>query len=534
MASGLQEAWQDYDILRVLERRCLENKDNLKDSIVQPILCVVSGNLDLDHGNPQAKLNQMAANNDPKELGAKLNGLITAQMSFGAMVAVPVAFYLGAFIYTIVDLKNKPSDQDTAISLAFGVEWMIVVHVAIVTGCLLASNNPSTVSALVGISPADRVGDGNRAIALNSLSQIEPKVPNEPKVASGTDPSNLTQPINKAESEVRTQVECRGQARDEIQSVVQDHGNTRDPLADVIEEVPRLNFVPRETNENRIQDQGQGQGRMETQGHGQIRLNDNSQVQLTDEERNPAEIQTNAGKASQPQGLFTKICKTFLHPVETWRRHGRYEIYNTGFQPVGILERGLNKKKWRDQILPSETHSALSWKSAFVFFCRILLPTMILIGLPSAAAAVVAYNTPPVGFSCRSLSFACYAGCQFFVTPFFLLKNHGPQRIQSNWLVTVLYVLAAIGSLFTSIGGTLMQILGVYRNCRCYITTFFWINTENAVVDVATDTDGQRRSSKNWIFMGVAATSFMVICSFLGWWYQRAIRVRYERVMDRL
>ena len=255
---------------------------------------------------------------------------------------------------------------------------------------------------------------------------------------------------------------------------------------------------------------------------------------MKDEEWKPAETKANAGRKSQPQGLLNRICKAISHPVETWRRHGRSEIYNTGFQPVGILERGLNKKKWRDQILPPETHSTLSWKSVFVFFCRILLPTMILIGLPSAAAAVVAYNTPPVGFSCRSLSFACYAGCQFFVTLFFLLKNHGPQRIQSNWLVTMLYVLAAIGSLFTSIGGTLMQILGVYRNCRCYITTFFWINTENAVVDVATDTDGQRRSSRNWIFMGVAATSFMVFCSFLGWWYQRAIRVRYERVMDRL
>ena len=124
MASGLQEAWLDYDILRILERRYPENDDNLtEDSIVKAILCVVSGNLDLDHGNPQTKLNQIAANNNAKELGVKLKGLITAQMSFGAMVALPVAFYLGAFIYTIVDLKNKPSDQDAAISLAFGVEW---------------------------------------------------------------------------------------------------------------------------------------------------------------------------------------------------------------------------------------------------------------------------------------------------------------------------------------------------------------------------------------------------------------------------
>jgi hypothetical protein len=64
-----------------------------------------------------------------------------------------VLFCLGAFIYTILGFRCDPSDQDAAISLAFGVEWMIVVRVFIIAACVLASNNPSTTSVLVGLLP---------------------------------------------------------------------------------------------------------------------------------------------------------------------------------------------------------------------------------------------------------------------------------------------------------------------------------------------------------------------------------------------
>lgn len=80
----------------------------------------------------------------------RLTRLITSQLPFGAIVGAPVVFYLGSFIYTVLDLLDNPSDQDRAISIAYGVEWMIIVHVAIVSGTLLASNNPSPVTLLVG------------------------------------------------------------------------------------------------------------------------------------------------------------------------------------------------------------------------------------------------------------------------------------------------------------------------------------------------------------------------------------------------
>jgi hypothetical protein len=78
----------------------------------------------------------------------RLLSMTGSQSIFGAAVSAPVLFYLSAFVNTILDLENSPISHDAAMSLAFGIEWMIVVHVAIVAGCLLTNNNPST-------SPAD-------------------------------------------------------------------------------------------------------------------------------------------------------------------------------------------------------------------------------------------------------------------------------------------------------------------------------------------------------------------------------------------
>jgi len=79
----------------------------------------------------------------------RLKSMLQSQYSFGSVVGAPVLFYIGAFVYTLVGLSANKGDNDTAHALAFGMWWMEIVHVAIVSGCLLASNNPSTVTAVV-------------------------------------------------------------------------------------------------------------------------------------------------------------------------------------------------------------------------------------------------------------------------------------------------------------------------------------------------------------------------------------------------
>lgn len=82
--------------------------------------------------------------------------MINSQHSFGAAFGAPALFYLGAFVCIIIDLKSDPSNLGSAISLAFGIEWMIVVHVAIISRCLLANDNPSTSVGIVGHNPCPK------------------------------------------------------------------------------------------------------------------------------------------------------------------------------------------------------------------------------------------------------------------------------------------------------------------------------------------------------------------------------------------
>lgn len=166
MISGLHEALLDYRILRALSPN--RQSHPLNDaSRLRLIVIVVCGNLLLHDNTTQTRecplIAASDASSDPlreipealeqldhEDRKAKLLSLMSAQGDFGALVGAPVIFYLGGFIYTILDLLNDPSVQDAAISLAFGVEWMIVVHVAIISGCLLASNDPSAVSVMAG------------------------------------------------------------------------------------------------------------------------------------------------------------------------------------------------------------------------------------------------------------------------------------------------------------------------------------------------------------------------------------------------
>ena len=143
MLGGLYEAVLDWKILHYLKSDTGSQLNEV--DAVELLITVVSGNLLHTDGdvNPQEEIKDAlggTASNETKR--ARLLGLVDSQMGYGAIVGAPVVFYLGAFVYTILDLSNNPSDQDAAISLAFGVEWMIIVHVAIIGSCVLATNNP--------------------------------------------------------------------------------------------------------------------------------------------------------------------------------------------------------------------------------------------------------------------------------------------------------------------------------------------------------------------------------------------------------
>nr|KAK5438810.1 hypothetical protein LTR18_008245 [Exophiala xenobiotica] len=425
MLSGLYEAVLDWKILSALKS---ETGSRLpEDAVIELLATVVAGNLQhrTHEVQPQAEMKEALLNNANVEAQrTRLLGLVDSQMGYGAIVGAPVVFYLGAFVYTILDLSNEPSDQDAAISLAFGVEWMILVHVAIIGSCLLATNNPSTASVLVGRQPS----------------------PSSQSITRSTTTQNLA-------------------------------------------------------------------------GH------------------------------LQP-GLWQRLLGGDLTILA--------DIYNTRYQPVTMWSRGRNKRQWVNDSTAFLNHQSLSkplkigWRARMLIF----LATCVLINLPPVAGAVVAWRTPPIGWGCRSLSFVCYAASELLITALFMLmhgirppdelvKPTGPGKTSAGalaWLryhghmssciaVYILYALSCIGCLFVVLGSTLMQVVGVYRNCFCYVNAPEWYHLGSATVQVATDTQEQRNSSHNWIVFGGTATAFMGVCCFVGWWYQMVIRERYKDVV---
>lgn len=159
LVGALYEAHLDYRILKYVESMATDKdlRENDLAAMRELLVTVASGNLVLREGEPHTTIPKsltVTASGDVavgrKKSQSRLLNLIGAQYSFGSAVGSPVIFYLGAFVYTILDLQNDPSDEDAGLSLSFGMEWMIIVHVAIVSGCLLASNNPSTSSGIVG------------------------------------------------------------------------------------------------------------------------------------------------------------------------------------------------------------------------------------------------------------------------------------------------------------------------------------------------------------------------------------------------
>ncbi|MCJ1345246.1 hypothetical protein MMC31_003452, partial [Peltigera leucophlebia] len=156
LIGGLYEAVVDSRLIEYMRSQRHTHGDLSIQQKIKLLTTLVSGNLVLDIGEPQEKLDERLsmveerdrpAAEDGREtqleiIKTKLLCMMSTQISFGSAVGAPVLFYLGQFVFTILDLLNQRGDEDAGNSIAFGVEWMIIVHVAIISGCLLASSNP--------------------------------------------------------------------------------------------------------------------------------------------------------------------------------------------------------------------------------------------------------------------------------------------------------------------------------------------------------------------------------------------------------
>ena len=155
--SGLLEVTLDYSVIRHLKTSYIPIGEDVPQCLTRVqraelLIAVLAGNLEVEGGraNPQDELGKVLnVDERPEEAEVYLRAMLACQYPFGASVGAPILLYIGSFIYNLATLHKAEGDKDTARALAFGIWWMVLVHVAAISACLLASNNPSTAAAIV-------------------------------------------------------------------------------------------------------------------------------------------------------------------------------------------------------------------------------------------------------------------------------------------------------------------------------------------------------------------------------------------------
>jgi len=156
-----------------------------------------------------------------------------------------------------------------------------------------------------------------------------------------------------------------------------------------------------------------------------------------------------------------------------------------------------------------------------------------LIAIPLILAYLTSYYTPVIGLSCRTFTFILYFIFQAWLSALWLFDfrfaEQTPLLNEAGWPTPfgVATVLGFAGAAFTAITGTFLQLLGVFRNCKCSIPMANWADGRFRYV-VSTNTPDMIYYAKQyWMPTGVASIVILLVFCYLGWMYQRRWRNRF-------
>jgi hypothetical protein len=340
--------------------------------------------------------------------------------SFGATVGATVVFFMGAFVYALIDTLEDLGNEDTSLSLAFGMWWMIIPQfvtvlasssntncfsIAILSGLLLAGNNPNTLEGVLALATLEKAHPSAKPFQnIWGLHPLEFALayPSRFKISW---------------------LWWRGHNKQEwIDTVLEIYGHTNGTF-------PR------------------------------------------DLPKQPPEIR------SDPQ----------------MRKLGD--------------ETHLTTKFWWETI-----------KNRLPVFIIV----SILILVPFALAFVTSYTTPTIGLACRSFTFLIYLVTQVLQIILLMLAHTYHARVGKRWHILrkwVWFPCAAFfgaAAIFTAIGGTMIQLIGVYAECKCNVSMKYWLNLDSPKVWIEIGTNSALdilEAREYWRACGATAVTFLgVIC----------------------
>jgi hypothetical protein len=224
-------------------------------------------------------------------------------------------------------------------------------------------------------------------------------------------------------------------------------------------------------------------------------------------------------------------------------------LYPETFKTSWVWNRGEEKKRW---IHRTGIDIQLGYGSYFVVW----LFSLILVVVPSVVGIVVAVETPTIGVSCRSLAIILYVCIQILLLSYFTWqrmrsRDHLKPRTEAGmktpllgsfvqnrgfwfWFFYCWAIVLAMGSIFISSAGTLLQMMGVYRNCICAVNVPEWLNKNTIIILLPSMELIQQKAIQVWIPTGYAAAGFMGATALAGWAYQSFLRGLFSKRLDEL
>ena len=235
-------------------------------------------------------------------------------------------------------------------------------------------------------------------------------------------------------------------------------------------------------------------------------------------------------------------------------------VYDSRYHPAWIWDRGRSKKIWALRCCHQGRRAPEGFREVLNMgiggWATIILFSGLLIVVPSALAFLTAYHTPKVGMSCRSFTFLLYMLCQLWLIALWswniestrldddgtpdmpVTRSVWTRRYNSaNWQAYIWYFQALIAcgiSIFTSIGGTLMQVIGVFRNCLCGIPMSSWGRSRFSTEFVISTNSAEAIYNASTIWKGTAAAAltFLGLVSLIGWWSQKRLRYQFKLMIS--
>ncbi|KAI1302777.1 hypothetical protein F5Y03DRAFT_396291 [Xylaria venustula] len=364
-------------------------------------------------------------------LPTKLKSLLNSQASFGSTVGASILFFVGGFIYTVIDSESSLGDNDTAHALAFGMWWMVIPYLAIIACAMLAANSPSTLDAIVY--------DGANT-ALPDKYEV----------------SFLYSRIQAAKTHIK-------------------------PLA-----------------------------------------------------------------------IFLRLVEGY-NPVEL--------AFEGRFRTVKLWKRGLNKRQWVQEAVndyeasmtlhrlgrgigPEKLRRQLTLDARDCSY--VVVSALFLVIAPTALAFLLSYHTPRFGLSCRSLVYLVYAISQVCEMILWSLAARLRVKYGTRWSEAApiakrfcWYGQVVVGffAVFAAVGGTILQLLGVYRNCLCQVPATYWpyLHGPEAYFPISTNShDAIAAADAWWVVTGSTSVGLISIITALAWWHQRRLRNIFKEEADKL